>query len=308
MFKNIYLKGVMFCLIATISWGTMFPVMTHALSIVDPFSFSAIRYTIALFAFTILLVYKEGISSLSIKYKEIPLAWLFGTLGFASFGFLVFLGQQMIGEKGALNASILMATMPFMGLITLWLLNKSNKPSVYNFLFILLSFVGVILVTTKGDIITIINHPNNYIADLIMIIGALSWVLYTIGASYFPNWSAYKYTFVTSLLGLISIYIILFLLILNNIVIFPEFNNIYIIIPDLLYMSLVAGFIGVLSWNIGNSIITPLNGVLFMDIVPITAFIISIQLGVIPENIQIIGLTISASALIFNNIYQRYRN
>jgi len=34
--------------------------------------------------------------------------------------------------------------------------------------------------------------------------------------------------------------------------------------PHLLYMSLVAGFIGVLSWNMGNKIITPLNGVLFI--------------------------------------------
>ncbi len=41
------------------------------------------------------------------------------------------------------------------------------------------------------------------------------------------------------------------------------------IIPHLLYMSLIASFIGVLCWNIGNKITTPLNGILFTDVVPV---------------------------------------
>jgi drug/metabolite transporter (DMT)-like permease len=42
-----YLRGVPFCLVATVSWGCMFPVMTSALTQMDPFNFTAIRYTIA---------------------------------------------------------------------------------------------------------------------------------------------------------------------------------------------------------------------------------------------------------------------
>ncbi len=38
-----YLRGVLFCLVATVSWGCMFPVMTSALTQMDPFNFTAIR-------------------------------------------------------------------------------------------------------------------------------------------------------------------------------------------------------------------------------------------------------------------------
>jgi drug/metabolite transporter (DMT)-like permease len=40
-----YLRGVPFCLVATVSWGCMFPVMTSALTQMDPFNFTAIRYS-----------------------------------------------------------------------------------------------------------------------------------------------------------------------------------------------------------------------------------------------------------------------
>ncbi|WP_269975583.1 hypothetical protein [Dickeya lacustris] len=47
------------------------------------------------------------------------------TLGFAGFGFLVFLGQHLAGPSGALTASIMMATMPMLGLLTIWALKKT---------------------------------------------------------------------------------------------------------------------------------------------------------------------------------------
>lgn len=44
---NTYIKGLLCCLLATVSWGAMFPVMTHALIQIDPFNFTTIRYGIA---------------------------------------------------------------------------------------------------------------------------------------------------------------------------------------------------------------------------------------------------------------------
>jgi hypothetical protein len=79
------------------------------------------------------------------------------------------------------------------------------------------------------------------------------------------------------------------------------------ILPELAYMSLVAAVIGVLAWNIGNKILTPLNGVLFMDVVPVTAFSISAMTGVVPAAMQIVGGSISVLALILNNVYLRHR-
>jgi len=302
--SNSYLKGLICCLLATISWGIMFPVMTDALQYIDPFNFTTIRYGIAGLAFSLILLYMEGIKGFNLKGERWLLAWLFGTFAFAGFGFLVFLGQQMAGPSGALTASIMMATMPMLGLLTIWLLKK-NRPHASTFGFILMSFAGVLLVITNGNATEIVNSPLNMTANLLLIAGALCWVLYTVGGSYFPDWSPVRYTTMTTLLGMISVVSIDVSLVLTGNIVLPNISKVGPVIPHLFYMALVAGLMAVLCWNIGNKIITPTNGVLFMDVVPVTAFIVSSLSGVVPSSIQLAGAGITATALILNNLNQR---
>ncbi len=300
-----YLKGVFFCLIATLSWGAMFPVMTDALNKIDPFTFTALRYSIAGIAFIILLYVKEGVAALVVDRQEISLAWVFGSAGFAGFGFLVFYGQQLAGSTGALTASIMMATMPLQGLLVTWVF-RGVRPPLFSFVFIGLSFFGVLLVISKGDFSALLQ-PQNYSANIPLILGALCWVLYTFGGSYYPTWSPYKYTAITTFLGLTTVYGVTALLLLVGHVPTPSKETLIFVIPHLLYMSLVAGFVGVLAWNMGNKILTPLNGVLFMDVVPVTSFIVSAMTGLIPTNVQLSGALCTATALILNNLFQRNR-
>ncbi|HFG4999863.1 TPA: DMT family transporter, partial [Salmonella enterica subsp. enterica serovar Havana] len=299
-----YLKGLLCCLLATVSWGGMFPVMTHALTYIDPFNFTTFRYGIAGIAFALLLLFREGQNSFRLKGERWGLAWLFGTLGFAGFGFLVFLGQSLAGPGGALTASIMMATMPMLGLLTIWALKKV-RPHASTMSFILLSFSGVVLVITNGDVFAVLNSPISLAANLLLIAGALCWVLYTIGGSYFPGWSPLRYTTMTTLLGMISVVLIDLFLVGSGAISVPSAASIITIVPHLLYMALVAGLVAVLCWNVGNRIITPTNGVLFMDVVPITAFIVSALNGVVPTNMQITGAVITAMALVLNNLNQR---
>jgi drug/metabolite transporter (DMT)-like permease len=72
-------------------------------------------------------------------------------------------------------------------------------------------------------------------------------------------------------------------------------------------MSLVAGAIAVLSWNMGNKIITPVNGVLIMNVVPVAAFAVSALSGIVPTPVQLAGAAITVAALVMNNLYQRQR-
>ncbi|EBV2391463.1 EamA/RhaT family transporter [Salmonella enterica subsp. enterica serovar Corvallis] len=301
---NSYLKGLLCCLLATVSWGGMFPVMTHALTYIDPFNFTTFRYGIAGIAFALLLLFREGQNSFRLKGERWGLAWLFGTLGFAGFGFLVFLGQSLAGPGGALTASIMMATMPMLGLLTIWALKKV-RPHASTMSFILLSFSSVVLVITNGDVFAVLNSPISLAANLLLIAGALCWVLYTIGGSYFPGWSPLRYTTMTTLLGMISVVLIDLFLVGSGAISVPSAASIITIVPHLLYMALVAGLVAVLCWNVGNRIITPTNGVLFMDVVPITAFIVSALNGIVPTNMQITGAVITAMALVLNNLNQR---
>ncbi|TAK71823.1 MAG: DMT family transporter [Gammaproteobacteria bacterium] len=303
--KNNYFTGVVFCLLATLSWGSMFPIMTHALQKIDPFTFTAMRYSIAGVVFVAFLYFKEGLPSFKIDGDKF-LLWLFGSAGFAGFGFFVFLGQKLAGPEGALSASMMMATMPLLGLLVNWVL-KGVRPPNFSFVFIGLSFLGVILVITKGTPLLIFTSTQNYVANIFMILGALCWVIYTIGATYFSKWSPIKYTTMSILFGLPTIFSITTGLIVTHIITLPSTNTLISISPELIYMALIAGFVGVLCWNQGNRIITPLNGVLFMDVVPITAFIISTMEGVVPVGGQILGIMFTVTALILNNLYQRHK-
>lgn len=299
-----YVKGVIFCLVATISWGAMFPVMDDALSKTDPFTFTFLRYSIAALAFLALLIYREGISSLSLSIRNVWLAWFFGSVGFAGFGFLVFLGQQLAGKDGVLSASIIMATQPMLGILLVWAL-RGLMPSKISLLFVALSLFGVVTVITGGDFSSLLEAPVAFRADGLIFLGALSWVLYSLGGSYFPDWSPYKYTAITTVLGLVSIAVINALLLKANIIQIPNLEKLISITPSLTYMALVAGFLAVLSWNIGNKTLGTNNAVLFIDVVPITAFAVSAFQGSVLTSNQLMGAAITALALICNNLYLR---
>lgn len=299
-----YLIGILCCLAATLSWGAMFPIMSNALKYMDPFTFTALRYSIAAIAFIVLLLFLEGPRALSLKGERWGLAWLFGSAGFAGFGFLVFLGQKLAGSSGALTASIMMATMPMLGLCVIWALKKV-RPPLFSLCFIFMSFIGVLLVITEGNIHAVLATPSSYQANIPLIIGALCWVFYTVGATYFPTWSPYRYTAITTVLGLTSVFAVVAVLLFVGLIPVITMAAVTAVAPHLVYMALIAGFVGVLCWNIGNKILTPLNGVLFMDVVPITAFSISSLSGVVPQNMQIAGACLTAFSLLLNNLCQR---
>ena len=303
--KN-YLRGVVLCLVATLSWGGMFPVMNVALRHIDPFTFTCMRYGIAGLIFLVVLLAREGRQGLNLKGERIGLAWFFGTAGFAGFQFLVFYGQSLIGKQGALNASIMMATMPMMGFLVNWVLRKVVPPKA-SLAFIGMSFVGIILVVSKGNIGNLVNNPGDFGADALLLFAALCWVIYTTGASYFPKWSPIKYTTVTTALGIATAAVITLGLLVSGTVATPSAGDVGDILPELAYMSVIAGFVGVLAWNIGNKNLGPLNGVLFMDVVPITAFTISAITGTIPAPMQLVGACFTATALVLNNLYLRRR-
>ena len=296
-------KGVILCLLATVSWGSLFPVMTEALHILDPFTFTTLRFGIAAVFFAALLWRREGRQVFSVEGRGL-LTWLMGTLGFAGFGLLVFIGQQMAGVEGALIASVMMATQPMLSLLANWAIRRI-PPRPLSFCFILLSCTGVSLVVTKGAISDAAKSAEHLAAALIIVGGALCWVIYTIGSTFFNGWSPYRYPALTTLFGMISLLAINGILFATRSVAPPDVSQLERVLPYLLYTACIPGFIGVLCWNLGVRIVTPVNGVLFMDVIPVTAFAISACRGVVPVQAQIVGVACTASAIVLNNLYLR---
>lgn len=124
--KKNQILGIVMCLIATLSWGGMFPVMQDTLKHIDTFNFTFLRYGSASIIFLIVLSIVEGKKSFEVKGNKGKLL-LLGTLGFAGFNFLVFLGQKLAGASGAIIASIMMGVQPLIATLFNWILNKKAR-------------------------------------------------------------------------------------------------------------------------------------------------------------------------------------
>lgn len=294
-----FILGIIFLILTAVSWGAMFPITKSALKYTDAVNITLIRYGIAALIFIFILLIKEGVKSI-IPDKNFWKLWFFGTLGFAGFSILAFAGLSMTkAEHGA----IIMALMPLLTAIMLWIL-KNKKPHKITLISISLAFTGVFLVITKGNLSNIAD--GNLLAGIIILLGAFCWVTYTIGASYISNYSALRYTAISCFLGAISILIIAILLYFFHIINIPNLSTIYEIKYELLYLIFIAGVFAVFAWNKGIEILGPLNGILFINLVPVTAFMIGISNGVIFNNIEIFGMLLTIVSIIINNLAIRF--
>jgi drug/metabolite transporter (DMT)-like permease len=296
--------GMGMCTLAVTAWGGMFPVMEHALKILDPFYFTTIRYGIVSLLFLLMLKGAEGQKSLSFEGKARSL-WAFGTMGFAGFGFLVFWGQQKIsGHEGVVVSAVIMATMPLLAALVTWGATGKRPPSV-TLVSLAIAFVGVLLVITHGDLGLLHAMGSRLLADLTILAGGFCWVLYTWGGNRFPHWSPLRYTALSSAMGTLSLFGVTAIGTLTGKLHIPDGTQIRHVEWDLGYTILIAGILGVLSWNAGNRLLGTVNGVLFINLVPVVALGISSALGEPIRAGEILGSLLVITALVTNNLLQR---
>jgi len=187
--------GVTRLLFATVAWGGMFPVLTVTLQALDPFHLTAIRYGITAAIFIALLVLIEGPGALRMEGRAAR-ALTLGTTGFAGFGLLVLVGlQHSHPEHGA----VIMATQPLVAAVAAWWL-RGVRPSRATLACLGVALAGVMLVVTRGHWSELFAADSAW-GDLLIFLGAVSWVVYSLGAAEFPQWSPLRYTALTCALG-----------------------------------------------------------------------------------------------------------
>ncbi|WP_024832807.1 DMT family transporter [Ruminiclostridium josui] len=304
MKKDSLIKGMIFCFLAVVAWGGMFPIAGVIMKSINPFHFTAIRYFVAGIIFLILLFVLEGKKSFSFDGSFWKL-FFFGTMGFAGYSFLTFGGQKLLGTSGAVVASILMALMPINTVIVNTILGKA-KPKPFTMVTIIFALAGVMMVITKGNINNLLAVKNNLLGDILIFLGTICWVIYTIGGTSFSSWSPIRYTSLSCSLGVITVCLLTAAGTAMNLIAMPSLNDIVSNGWQLGYMALIAGVMAVFLWNYGNKIITPINGILFMNLVPVTTFIISLFLGTSFKGIELCGAVLTICSLIANNIYTRF--
>ena len=290
------LRGVGLLLLAATAWGGLFPVAMVTLPVLDPFHMTAIRYGITAIIFVGLLALAEGAQALKLEGRGLRAA-LLGTAGFAGLGLFLFVGlQHSRPEHGA----IIMATQPLVAAVVAWWL-RGVRPARATLVFLGVALVGVVLVVTKGGFTGVFAGGTGF-GDLLMFLGAVSWVIYSLGAADFPSWSPLRYTALTCLLSVPAIVGLTTIATVTGYVSTPSAGDVESVGWQLAYIIGIASVLGVLSWNAGNKLLGVTNGMLFINFVPVTVFAIRIAQGHRFQPIEFVGAALVIGALIANNL------
>jgi drug/metabolite transporter (DMT)-like permease len=296
---NRQLTGITLLLIATVTWGAMFPLAKPALAVMDPYWLTLLRYVPAGLVFLLLLAVTEGRNALRLEGRFF-LLFALGTLGFAGFNLLAFTG---LAHSRPEHAAVIMALMPMLTVLLNWGL-RGVRPQGFTLAAITVAFVGVFLVITGG-------HPQTAFGggaalwDLLFLAGGCCWVSYTLGAQLFPAWSPLRYTAITGVLGAVALAGITLTMTWSGTLQMPTVATVVSLRWIFLYLIVLGALIAVLSWNSGIRMLGPVNGVLFFNVVPLTTFTYGVLNGEPLRAVEVAGAALVMAGLVANNLYLR---
>lgn len=196
--------------------------------------------------------------------------------------------------------------MPMISIVIVWLFFK-KRPHAFTFICVILSFIGAVLVITKGDMKAFLGANEQFLPSMLILMAVIGWVIYTMGASAFSGWSALRYSTLSCLLGTVTAIIITAGASMFGAVDVPTAADLKATAPHLLFMIIFPGVIALLGWNIGVSILSPLNGLLFINFVPVTTLVVSIIQGNAVTVFDLIGTVLIIVSLVSNNMYIRMK-
>lgn len=291
-------RAAMLLVFTTVVWGAMFAVAKTALGALDAFWLSLWRYVPAAVVMVVILRIVEGRRALTMDGAGVRL-WLFGTLGFAGFSILGFLG---LSQSRPEHAAIIVALMPLITSMINWAV-RGHRPSPLTFGAIVVALTGVVLVITHGNLHVAAQGALH--ADALMLSGVICWVGYTMAAATLPGFSALRYTAHSMALGSASIVVVTIVATIAGVAHPPALDVVASVPLEIAYLALIGGVSAVLAWNAGIGVLGSANGVLFINLVPITAFAIGVAQGHRFGAAEFAGVLLVIGALVVNNVATR---
>ena len=286
-------------LTASLVWGAMFTIAASTLDRIDAVHLTALRYVVAVAIFVALLAVIEGGRALRFDGALAKIAML-GTLGFAGFNLLSFAALEDIRPE---QAALVVATSPLVTLLFKWA-RDGERPLRIQLACVLAALLGVSLVITRGDPSAVVDGGFG-IGHVMVLVGVIAWVRYTLGAAEFPGWSPLRFTTLTAAMGTVSILAITGIADLAGWLSPPSVDDLGAILPQLGYVIVFGAVVGVLAWNAGVLRLGPSNAALFLNLVPVTAFAIEAARGTNPTAVELAGAALTVAALVTANLAGR---
>jgi len=296
-----FATGVAFAGTAALIWGGQFVVGKSALSRVDAYPLTTIRYALAASVLLLVLVAMEGPRALRLEGRGLRLFAL-GSLGFAGFNLLAFTGLDHARPE---SAALIVALAPLVTALVLWARAGVRPPRV-SAIAMAVALVGVALVISHGDPASIAAGSVGW-GDALVLAGVTCFVFYTLGAASHSDLSPLRYTALTASLGWLSIAGATAVAVAAGLVPLPSLADVGAVTPELLYLALPGAVVAVVCWNAAVPRIGAQNVALIGNLVPVTTFAIQIVRGYRPGPLELVGAALTLGALAANNVLLRRR-
>ena len=297
-FVNPRALGLLAGLVTAAAWGGMFPIFGVLLKRMDGFWLTSIRYAAAALVLVALLLAVEGVQAFRLD-RRWPLLALIGTLAIAGFNLLVLTGMKLsTPEHGAL----MVAMGPAFAALVGWIRTSvPPKPVVIG--TIVLAFVGVALVATKGSLATVLH--GSLAGDAIMASGVLCFAVYTTFAPAFKDWSSLRFTTLSVGLGSVAALLATGAATAAGFSRVPALHLDATLVWGMLYIILFAAVAAFILWNFAIQSIGAQNTVLFMNAVPVVSFAVALVAGQRFSPVEYAGAALTIAALVASNLASR---
>ena len=297
MTRSSLASGLAWIALTILCWAPLFSVAKRTLPYVDAFALATARYLLGVILFILLLVAVEGRQALGYQGKLIP-ATAFGLVGITGFNLFVWIGLIYTAPE---HASIILALQTPLTALAVWLV-RGQRPARFTLGCVALAIAGVLLVVTRGDLEV---PAGSLVGDLLVLAGAIAWVIYTLAAGYFAGWSPLRLTVLTCIPGLGGLIVANIAAIALGWAAVPTLAALESVAWQLLYFSVCTVTLGVLGFNNAARRLGPLNTMLMLNVIPISVFGIEAALGRRFVAAEIAGATVVIAALVANNLYLR---
>ena len=279
-------------LVAAILWGSQYPIAKSAYGSIDPFTLTAVRYAVASLGFAAILVALEGRRALRYEGHARQVA-LLGAVGLIGGVLGPFVGLEYTTTQ---SAALVGALQPLMAAVIL--AARSGRPTDRRTAVTIgLALTGVALVITKGHPAAVVDGEIGW-GVLLVAVGQLGWIAYTIGGAAFGQWSTVRFTALSVIPGTVALFGCLALATAAGWAT-PSARALAGEGWTLAYLAIGPGIGAVLLWNLGRARIGPGAIAVFQNAVPITAFAIVIAQGYRPNAAEVVGATVAIGALVW---------
>jgi drug/metabolite transporter (DMT)-like permease len=289
--------GLAWSVLSVLCWAPMFSVAKRTLPHLDAFALATARYLLGVLLLVLLLVAVEGRDALRYQGK-LAAATLFGLVGITGFNLCVWIGLAFTAPE---HASIILALQTPLTALAVWLA-RGQRPAAFTLGCVAVAIAGVLLVVSKGRLAV---PAGSVVGDLLVLAGAVTWVIYTLAAGYFTGWSPLRLTTLTCIPGLAGLVLAHAVAIAVGWAGVPSAQAIGSVAWQLAYFSICSVVLGVLGFNNAARRLGPLNTMLMLNVIPLGVFGIEAALGRSFTAAELAGAVVVIAALVANNLYLR---